>query len=84
MQLLTLYSVQVWDGGDRHNHKFYMETEEAAKEYLKGNKYDLYSKVELVIYKNKQDVTDNSKESLKARAMAKLTKEELHALGIKE
>ena len=83
MQVLTLYSIQVWDGGSRHNHKFYMETEDAAKEYLEGNEYDIYSRVELVVYKDKQDVMTNTKEALRARALLKLTEEERYALGIK-
>ena len=84
MQVITLYSIDVWGGGDRLNHKFYMETEEAAKEYLKGNAYDAYHRVDMVIYKDKQDVIDNSREALRAKALAKLTKEERHALGIEE
>ena len=84
MQVITLYSIDVGDGGSRHYHKFYMETEDAAKEYLKDNLYDAYHKVEIVVYKDKQDIIDNSKEAIKARALAKLTKEEKHALGVKE
>ena len=83
MQVLTLYSIDVWDGGDKNNHKFYMETEEAAKDYLKGNSLDTYHKVDLVIYKDKQDTIDNSEEAIKARALLKLTEEERYVLGIK-
>ena len=82
MQVLTLWSVQAWDGGARHNHKFYMETKEAAEDYLRGNNYDHCQKVELVVYKDKEDVINNSIEAIKARALLKLTPEEKHALRI--
>lgn len=81
MKLITVFDIQVWDGGDRHNHKLYVESEDAAKEWVKINHYDTYYKKEMMVYSDLEDYKENSPENLKNKALAKLTAEERKALG---
>ena len=81
MQILKLYSVQVWDGGDRHNHKFYLTSKEEADKYLKGNTYDAVYETTLEVFDTLDEWNDWNKGKVKERALAKLTAEERRALG---
>ena len=81
MQLITVFDVQVWDGGDRHNHKFYVSNEESAKDWVKANPYDTYYKKEMIIYDDLTDYNQNNLQAIKERTLAKLTPEERKALG---
>lgn len=80
-RVITLWSIQTWDGGDRHNHAFYVTSEEAAKGYLEGNTYDRYEKVELVTYISAGDARAGARECERKRALAKLSPSERRALG---
>jgi len=82
MQLLEVYSIDVWDGGDRHYHRFYVRTEEEAQRWLDENQYDSFHKKTLVIYDTLEDYKENSVEALKKKALAKLTPEEKYTLGL--
>ena len=42
MQIIKCWDIQVWDGGERHNHRYYVATKEAADEWKFRNKYDYY------------------------------------------
>ena len=47
MKIIKCWDIQVWDGGDRHNHKYYVATQEAAEQWKEKNKYDeIYEKEE--------------------------------------
>ena len=80
--VITLWSIKEWDGADRHNHAFYMSSEEAAKAYLADNRYDIYEKVELVIYNSADAALSGAREFARLRALAKLTAAERSALGL--
>lgn len=81
MQVLKLYSVQVWDGGDRQNHKFYLSDKAEADKYLQGNSYDAVREVTLEIFDTLDEWKDWNTGKVKERALAKLTTEERRALG---
>ena len=36
MQIIKCWDIQVWDGGDRHNHRYYVKTKEAAEKGKRG------------------------------------------------
>lgn len=82
MQVFKLYSVCVWDGCDRQDHKFYLTSKAEADKYLKNNTYDTVREVNLEIFDTLEEweVAENSK--LRERALAKLTDTERRALGI--
>ena len=81
VKILKLYSVQVWDGGDRHNHKFYLTSKEEADRWLAANTYDGVYEKTVEIFDTIEDWKDWSKGKVKEQALAKLTPEERRALG---
>ena len=81
MQVLKLYSVQVWDGGDRCDHKFYLTSKEEAEKYKAKNKYDNIAEVNLEIFDTLEEWADWNTGKVRDRALAKLTPEERRALG---
>lgn len=81
MKLITVFDVQVWDGADRQNHKFYVSSEESAKDWVKASKFDAYYKKEIVVYDDLTDYHQNNPQALKERTLAKLTPEERKTLG---
>lgn len=82
MQVINCYNIQVWDGGDRHNHRYYVANEEAAKEWVFRNKYDMYFEQEFVILDDLAEVEEYKLHQTRARALAKLNAEEKKALGL--
>jgi len=81
MQVLKLYSVQVWDGGSMHKHKFYLTSKAEADRYLKDNKYDMVNDVDLEIFDTLEEWKEWKSGKVKERALSKLTVEERRALG---
>lgn len=81
MQILKLYDVQVWDGGDRHNHKFYLTSKEEADKYKQANKYDEVYETTLETFDTIEEWKEWQSGKVKERALAKLTAEERRALG---
>lgn len=81
MQILKLYSVQEWDGGDRHNHKFYLTSKDEADLYLKDHKFDAVFKQTFEIFDTLAEYQEWKSGKVKDRALAKLTPEERRALG---
>ena len=82
MQVIKCWDIQAWDGGDRHNHKYYVATEEAAKEWKFRNKHDIYFAQEFVILDDLAEVEEYKLHQTRQRALAKLTPEEKKALGL--
>jgi hypothetical protein len=35
MQIIKCWDIQVWDGGERHYHRYYVKTKEAAEAWKK-------------------------------------------------
>ena len=83
MQIIKCWDIQVWDGGDRHNHKYYVATKEAADEWMKNNKYDTVYEHEFVVLDSWDELQDYKNGELRKRALAKLTDEEKIILGLK-
>jgi len=83
MQIIKCWDIQVWDGGDRHNHRYYVKTKEAADEWMAKNKFDSVYETEFVIL-DSWDVLKAFKDGeLRKRALAKLTDAEKVVLGLK-
>lgn len=81
---IECYSIEVWDGGDRHNHKFYVKTEEEAKRWKKENQYDSYHKKTFTIFDTIEEARENDLAAVRRRVIAKLSPIERRALGISE
>jgi hypothetical protein len=81
MQVLKLYSVQVWDGGGRHNHKFFLTNKDEADRYIKDNTYDLVYEQTIEIFDTLDEWKEWNTGKVKERALSKLTAEERRALG---
>lgn len=81
MQVLKLYSVQTWDGGDRHNHKFYLTNKAEADRYMKDNKFDAVFEQTFEIFDTLEEWREWDTGKVKERALSKLTAEERRALG---
>ena len=84
MKTLNVFEIWIWDGGGGSRHGFYVESEEAAKEWVTKNNYDSYYKKTITIFDNLVDYEENSHEGLKKKALAKLSDAEKSILGIKE
>jgi hypothetical protein len=83
MQIVKCWDIQVWDGGDRHNHKYYVKTKEAADEWMAKNKFDTVFEREFVILDNWDELQAYKDGELRKRALAKLTDAEKVVLGLK-
>ena len=81
MQVLKLYSVRVWDGSDRHNHKFFLTSKEEADRYIKDNTYDAVFEQTFEIFDTLDEWKEWNTGKVKERALSKLTAEERRALG---
>ena len=82
MKEFVVWEVQKWDGGDRHNHAFYLSSEEEKNKYLKNNKYDAAHKKTITIYDTLDEIAKDSYESAKAKAKESLTGKQRKALGL--
>jgi len=58
MQIIKCWDIQTWDGGDRHNHRYYVATQEAAEAWKETNKYDEIYKKEFVILDDLSEVVE--------------------------
>jgi hypothetical protein len=83
MQIIKCWDIQTWDGGDRHNHKYYVKTEEDARAWLEKNKYDAIYECEFVILDDLTEVEAFKNGQLRKQALAKLTDAEKVVLGLK-
>ena len=84
MKIIKCWDIQVWDGGDRHYHKYYVSSVEAAKEWMKINTYDAVHEREFIIFDDLEEIKSYASGEARKRALAKLTEEEKIALGIKD
>jgi len=81
MQVLKMWSVCVWDGGDRQNHRFYLSNKDEADRYLKGNTMDCVREQTVEVFDTIEEWRDWNEGKVKERALSKLTAEERRALG---
>ena len=83
MKIITVWDIQVWDGGDRHQHKYYVASKEAADEWMKENKFDFVTTKDLVVFDDLEDIKSFETGEVRRRALEKLTDAEKIALGVK-
>lgn len=83
MQIINCWDIQVWDGGDRHHHKYYVATKEAADTWMKRNTYDHISERKIIVFDNLDEISEYRTGEARKRALSKLTEEEKFALGVK-
>ena len=83
MKIVQCYDIQVWDGGDRTNHKYYVSSQEAADQWLAKHRFDTVTSREFIIFDDLAEIEDYDKGEARKRALAKLTPEDKIALGIK-
>lgn len=84
MRIIKCWDIQVWDGGDRCNHKYFVFSEEAALEWKKNNRFDSIYEREFIIFDNLEEIKKHASGEARKRALAKLTNEDKFALGIKD
>lgn len=81
MQTIEAFDVRSWDGGDRHNHAFYLTNKEEAEKYKKTHIHDTVTPVTFLFFDTLEEAAENSREELRKRALSKLTAAEREALG---
>lgn len=82
MKQFEVYDIQQWDGGERHNHKFYLASKEEAEKYIAENKYDRFDHKVLVVFDTVEEAKDNDLKTVRERVIAKLTPLERRAMGV--
>lgn len=82
MKIIKCWDIQVWDGGERHNHKYYVATKEAADGWKTKHKYDIINEREIVILDDLIELEEYENGELRKRALAKLTEQERKVLGL--
>lgn len=83
MQVLQLYRVHQWDGGERTNATdIYFTEQKAADDYKAANKFDTVIKNNLVLCASLDEYESFKLNAIKERAMSKLSVEEKYALGL--
>lgn len=82
MKIINCWEILVWDGGDRHNHKYYVATEEAAKQWKAEHTYDHIQSREFVILDDLGELADYEQMTLRKSGLAKLSPAERKALGL--
>jgi hypothetical protein len=92
VKILVLWDYQVWDGGDRHNHKAFVEYSDDTYDFdrqVKNSRltqYDTAFRRDLVICDNMDDLIKykegTTKKAVLEKAKKYLTVDELKLLGI--
>lgn len=82
MQQLEVYDIQVWDGGDRHNHKFFLSNKAEAQKYVEKNRYDRFDTRVLIIFDTLEEAGENELKLVRERVIAGLTHLERRAMGV--
>lgn len=84
MEILKLYQLYQWDGGEREVPKnVYFKTKTECDNYKKERKHASFREVTLHIFDSFSEYKESDTESVKAGALAKLSDLEKLALGIK-
>lgn len=82
MKIIKCWSISVWDGGDRHNHRYYVESKELAQEWIARNKHDIIYEQEFLILEDLAEIEEHKTYQLRKSALAKLNAQEIKALGL--
>jgi hypothetical protein len=81
MKTLKVWDIQIWDGGDRCNHAFYVTSKTEADLWKQKNTYDTVNDREFEIYDTIEEYLEGKSEKTRERALAKLTPIERKSLG---
>lgn len=81
MKVITVYQVDLWDGGERHNFGFYLSSKEELDKYQEIDIHCCAHKKEIVIFDTIEERNEYNSGLAKKRALQKLTPEERVALG---
>lgn len=81
MKTFTAWSIEVWDGGDRHNPRYLVSNKAAADGWKAKNSYDLIVEKNMIIFDSLAEIEDFENGEIKKQALAKLTEVEKRALG---
>ena len=82
MQIIKCWDIQTWDGGDRHNHRYYVSTKELADEWMARSKHDMVFEKEFIIMDDLAEVDEYKLQLIRQQALAKLNEQEKKALGL--
>jgi hypothetical protein len=82
MEIVECWSIEVWDGGSMHNHKFYVATQAEAEKYMLNNKFDMITKKQFIIFDTLEEALDNDLATVRKRVIEKLTPLERRAMGV--
>ena len=85
MRTLTIWKIEECDGGE---HQYFkgnaFDTQEAANAYKAKHPRNAVVKQTILIFKDMDDMQENTRAKLRESALAKLTEAEKHALGLKD
>jgi hypothetical protein len=81
MQIMNLFRLERWDGGDRHDPTKYYFTDKDIADSAKGQ-HDLISSATIVICEHPDDVKNMDKVDTLTRALAKLSDKEREMFGM--
>lgn len=81
MQIVECWEVLSWDGGDRHNHAFFLLNKESADAWQQAHKHDVIRHRVFEFFDTVREAQDNQTEKVRERALARLTAQERKALG---
>ncbi len=82
MVTIECWSIEVWDGGSMHNHKFFVASEEEANKWKAENKFDAIVKKTFVIFDTIEEAKHNDLAAVRKRVIEKLTPLERRAMGV--
>jgi hypothetical protein len=83
MTIIPVWNVQLWDGGDRHNHGFYvMRDSTTVKDIEAAHLNSLSLSQELVVLNSLNEYPQLAHQQARQRALAKLTEQDRKVLGL--
>lgn len=84
MQTISVFQVDLWDGGDRHNFGFYIDSSKITEQELKKkDPHCLVIRKTITVFDSLEEKEANSVANLRKSAFAKLTPQERDAIGLK-
>lgn len=83
MTIIPVWNVHLWDGGDRHNHGFYVMREgTTAKDIEAAHRHSMSFKEEMVVLSSLDQYPDFLHLLARKRALDKLTEQDRKVLGL--
>ncbi|WP_374335423.1 hypothetical protein [Methyloversatilis sp.] len=79
-QVIEVWDLHVWDGGDRENYRASFSNPEAAAEA--AGQHDRIDQRRIIVHESKADYVEWQSGNLRRNALAKLTNEERIVLGL--